>query len=221
MEPGSVINEYLKEGLDVWGLAIPAEKLTSFVTYFGLLLAENQKFNLISPKQDLKTKVAVHLLDSLSPLLLTRLPAAKRIMDFGSGGGLPGIPLSLVWSYEKFDLVESTGKKARFLSQVVNQLDLKNVSVINDYLEPDRADSPKYDLITTRAVSALGNILAIAGPRLTVGGYFLAFKGPQVADELSAAGPQILKYGLKLIERKDFSLPLVSMNRTLLLYRKI
>jgi len=221
VKPEAEIRDLLDSGLKSMGLLLNEEARQKLLRFFELLLIQNKTLNLISPKQSLPEKVGVHLLDSLSPLLLNRLPSGGRMMDFGSGGGFPGIPLSIVLDYQHFDLIEATGKKTRFLSTVLDDLKLSHVSIVNKYLNPNRnEENIFYDFISARAVSALKNIAAIAGPRLSSQGYFLAFKGPQADQELSEARSVLVKFKLNLLERLDFNLPLVEVQRSLLLFQK-
>lgn len=93
MEQNLQVMEYLTEGLKQLSLNVSSLALDKMVNYFELLLQANDSLNLISPKQDLKTRVGVHLLDSLTPLLWSDWPQTLSAMDLGSGGGLPAIPL--------------------------------------------------------------------------------------------------------------------------------
>lgn len=215
------IEEYLQEGLDQLGLSSFSLPIARLTAYFELLLTANDSLNLISAKQDLRTRVAVHLLDSLTPLLWDNWPPNLSAMDLGSGGGLPAIPLSLIFPEWKMTLVEATGKKAVFLESVKAALHLERISILNKYLEPDKnKEGQQFDLITARGVSDLKKLAAIAGPRLKSGAYLLAFKGPQAASELAEAEPKMKKWKLKLEDRLDFVLPMVEAKRTLLLLVK-
>lgn len=221
MEPRIQIEQYLNEGLEQLGLGGLSLPLDRIIDYFEMLLSANESLNLISPRQELKTRVAVHLLDSLSPLLWSGWPRALSALDLGSGGGLPAIPLALVFPEWELTLVEATGKKAQFLSSVKDRLKLDGVSILNKYLEPDKnQEGRQFDLISARGVSNLKKLAAIAGPRLKPGGLLLAFKGPQASTELQEAKDKLKKWRLRLDDRLDFTLPLVEASRTLILLVK-
>lgn len=224
VEPDHNINEearaWLLEGLQAFGLELRPNEVEKLLAYFARLLAKNEHLNLISAKQDLKTRVAVHLLDSLSPLLEKGLDLQLSALDFGSGGGLPAVPLSIArpgWSYT---LTEATGKKVKFLTEVKDGLSLENISLVNRYLTPDNREAEYFDLITVRAVGGLDKLAAVAGPRLKSGGRFIAFKGPQAEAELAAAEKALGKQRLRLVKRLDFKLPLIEADRTLLFFSK-
>lgn len=217
MEQKLQIKEYLADGLDQLGLDASLLPLDKIIAYFELLLQANNSLNLISAKQDLKTKVAVHLLDSLTPLLWSDWPLILSVMDLGSGGGLPAIPLSLAFPDWEMTLAEATGKKTSFLSLVKDELNLNQISILNKYLEPDKnTEGFEFEMISARGVSDLKKLASIAGPRLKSGGWLLAFKGPRASEELAEANTKLKKWNLKLDQKIDFTLPLTEAKRTLL-----
>ena len=216
------IRATLIEGLSLLGIELDGKIIDRMIDYFTLLLKANESVNLISPRQDLRTQTVVHLVDSLSLLLIDNLPHGISALDFGSGGGLPAIPLSLALSDWKYTLIESTGKKAAFLSLVKNELAMDNVTVCNIFLESGRnPEKITYDLVTARAVSDVAKLASIAGPRLNKGGFFIAFKGPQGCVELNRAAGELRKWKLILREQRDFVLPLVDAHRSLFIFEKL
>lgn len=212
----------LAEGLGALGIKIGDEAADKLVAYFLLLRQKNEVINLISPKQDLRTQVLVHLVDSLTPLLWPQLPSGPlKALDFGSGGGLPAIPLAIARPGWSFTLAEATGKKAAFLGEAAAELGLANVTVANGYLEPGQnPHGACYGLITARAVTDLAGLIAIAGPRLAPGGYFLAFKGPRGEAELPGAAPKLKKHHMALASQLAFKLPFIEAGRRLYIFQK-
>lgn len=216
-----VIKDVLLQGLQSLGLSLPADYTDRLCRYFNMLIIKNEFVNLISPKQNLETKVIIHLLDSLSPLLWDKLPQKAHAMDLGSGGGLPALPLSIVRPNWIYSLVEATGKKVNFLDEVKTELQLNNIKLINGYLNPNsNRENVKYDLISARGVSSLDNLIPIIGPRLSSQGLFMAYKGPQADEELILAGNTMAKWKIELIDRLSFKLPMVNADRVLLFFRK-
>ena len=216
------IRSTLVEGLSHLGLTFDSGVIDQAVAYFLLLLDRNKSVNLISPKQDIRTQTVIHLVDSFSLLMIKNLPDQLSALDFGSGGGLPAIPLSLARRGWHYTLVESTGKKAAFLLSVKEHLRLDSVTVTNSFLEPGKnPENVFYDLITARAVSDMARLAAIAGPRLKRGGYFIAFKGPQGREEIESAAAELKKRRLSLVDQHDFILPLVEARRSLYLFEKV
>lgn len=216
------INSILYNSLSALNITIEKDAQSKLIAYFALLISKNEKINLISPKQDIETKIIIHLVDSLTPLIWPDLPVqAVKAMDFGSGGGLPAIPLSIVRPEWFYTLVESTGKKTSFLDEVRESLSLHNIIVTNKFLEPGKNNENFfYDLITARGVSALKKLLSIAGPRLRKNGFFIAFKGPQGELELKDSAGELKKRNMRLYERLNFNLPFLEVERRLFIFQK-
>lgn len=153
--------------------------------FLELLEEENSKQNLIryQTKEELIKK---HLEDSLLPFNGGKIqPLTGSILDIGSGGGFPAIPLAITFPNAAFTLIESEGKKANFLKKVALNLDLSNVSVINQRVEDyTRVNREYYDFCTMRAVAATRISLEYAAPALKVGGEVILYKGPLFDHEL-------------------------------------
>ncbi len=182
--PSEVIADVKAFGVDLSG-AVGAQ----LGTYLALLLETNRSFNLTAVTS-IEEAWHRHVSDSLSLVPdLSVLPKGSRVVDLGSGGGLPGIPLAVALPELHFTLVEATGKKARFLTETATALGLTNVSVKNERAEdfahgPDRA---RFDAATSRALSRLPVLLELSLPLLRVGGFKLAIKGEQAEQEAQEA----------------------------------
>jgi 16S rRNA (guanine527-N7)-methyltransferase len=182
--PASVIHEAQNYGVDL--SAALGERMAQ---YLELLFEANQAFNLtaITSMDEAWSK---HVADSLSLAPeLRSLPAQSRVVDLGSGGGLPAIPLALVFPELSFTLVESTGKKARFLEQAAQALGMPNVKVVSDRAESygQSVARETFDAATSRALSRLPVLLELSMPLLRVGGLKLAIKGEQAELEIQEA----------------------------------
>ncbi len=200
---------------------ITQNQLELISDYFILLKEKNKSVNLISSKQDLETQVIIHLVDSLSFLLLSDFSNFQKVLDFGSGGGLPAIPLSIAQPKWEYTLVEAKTKKFNFLNEIKNSLKLNNVTIVNDFLVLGKnKENIYYDLITARAVANMKTLVNIAGPRLKNGGFLVAFKGPQGENEILEAKEDLKKYKFTLDSKKEFLLPFVNANRILYLFKK-
>lgn len=174
----------LEAGLRELGLdATLAEPL---LAYLALLAHWNQTYNLTAVR-DPHEMVGKHLLDSLAmhPFVDALAARGGALADLGTGPGLPGIPLAIVKPGLKVTLVESNGKKARFLREAVRQLGLRDVRVAEARIEA--VDEPgAYDAITARALATLPLILELGGHLLKPDGALLAMKGVYPADEIAA-----------------------------------
>jgi 16S rRNA (guanine527-N7)-methyltransferase len=165
----------LAAGLDALGLE--ATLAAPLSAYLDLLLRWNRTYNLTAVR-DPREMVGKHLLDALS--LVPHLPTQGRVADLGSGAGLPGIPLALARPMLTVTLVESNGKKARFLREVVRQLGLSHVQVAAARIEaftPPADAAAGFDVVTARALAPLPELLRLGGHLIAPGGRFLAMKG--------------------------------------------
>ncbi|WP_407353178.1 16S rRNA (guanine(527)-N(7))-methyltransferase RsmG [Luteimonas sp. R10] len=177
------LRDTLDAGLDALGLdrALAAPLLA----YLGLLLRWNRAYNLTAIR-DPGQMVVRHLLDSLA--MHPYVAAAGTLADLGTGPGLPGIPLAIAHPALQVALVESNGKKARFLREAVRALQLDNARVLESRAEA--VDAPgTFDAITARALASLPGILAVGGHLLAPAGRLLAMKGAPPDAEIAALPP--------------------------------
>jgi 16S rRNA (guanine527-N7)-methyltransferase len=173
------------------GLALDEHSLASLERYADLLREWNARVNLIS-RRDTESLWSAHLLHSVSMLFVADLPAAANVMDLGSGGGLPGIPLAIVRPDLRVVLVDSIAKKTAALSAMVSELGLPNVEVVCGRAEQlGRGHERRYGVVIVRAVAALEDLLKWSAKlydRGVPGGPMLvAFKGGDLEDELARA----------------------------------
>jgi len=180
----------LDRGLEALQLDLPAPVRQGLLEYVALLHKWNKAYNLTAVR-DPQQMVTRHLLDSLAVVPHLR---GERIIDVGTGGGLPGIPLSLVYPGRQFVLLDSNSKKTRFLVQAKAALGLENVEVVHARVEEYRTD-PLFDCIITRAFASVADILIGSRHLLTPDGEFLAMKGAVPEEELAE-----LPQGFELIE---------------------
>lgn len=171
----------LSSGLDALGLSLPDPAIQQLVDYVGLLARWNRAFNLTSVR-DPEHMVTRHLLDSLAALPWLR---GSRILDVGTGAGLPGIPLAIASPEREFVLLDSNGKKTRFVTQAVAELGLTNVQVARARAEQYVSEVP-FDSVISRAFSSVGEMLLQAGHLCTPGGRLLAMKGVYPVAELQS-----------------------------------
>lgn len=170
----------LQSGLGAMGLdPALAPRLQA---YLALLDRWNRAYNLTAIR-DPREMVAKHVLDSLAMQPFAR--DLDTLADLGAGAGFPGIPLALACPRLQVTLVESNGKKARFLREAVRTLHLDNARVAESRIEA--LDEPAaYDAITARALATLPLILQLGGHLLKPGGHLLAMKGARPDDEIAA-----------------------------------
>jgi len=170
----------LRDGLEQLELPLCSEATESLLAYVELLAHWNQTYNLTAVRNPAEM-VTRHLLDSLS---VSPWLKAGRLMDAGTGAGLPGIPLAIADPNLQVTLVDSAGKKVRFMNHVKRQLGLGNVFPLQARVEETTVDTP-FDAIISRAFSSLASF-ALAVRHLAVDGTrLLAMKGHYPEDEIS------------------------------------
>jgi 16S rRNA (guanine527-N7)-methyltransferase len=182
--PHDVVSE-----ASAYGVAIEARVRELLAGYLDALLETNRAFNLTAvsePEQAWRK----HILDSLSlvPSFAAR-PELTRVIDVGSGGGLPALPLAIALPDRHFTLLEATGKKAHFLAETSRALGLSNVDVVSERAETfgQGEGRARFDVVTSRAVSRLSVLLELTLPFLRIGGLSLALKGEQAELEIREA----------------------------------
>ena len=170
----------LAQGLVELGLDVPADIRAKLVAYLALIAKWNRVHNLTAVRETDKM-VNAHLLDCLA--IVPHLHATS-VLDVGSGAGLPGIPLALMWPQARVILLDSNHKKAAFLRQAVIELGLKNAAVVCERVESWRPQED-FDLVISRAFSDLPEFLRLAGRLCRAGGLIAAMKGVYPDEELA------------------------------------
>lgn len=179
MQDRALMQRQLEDGLAALGLALPPDAIARLLDYLELLQRWNSAYNLTAVRDPVEM-VTRHLLDSLAVMPYV---AGKTLADLGSGAGLPGIPLAIALPHMQVTLVDSNGKKARFLREAARVLPLPNVHIEQVRVQ-DLRDA--FDCITARAFATLAEMLAWGGQALTSDGVWLALKGRIDETELAA-----------------------------------
>lgn len=185
--------------------------------YLALLLAGNQRLNLTGitdPAEAWNRHIldALTIVPVLAQLMQDRAESAEpvggaveplRVIDIGTGGGVPGVPLAIVMPDVRVTLLEATGKKVQFLNEVVKRLSLKNARVLCDRAEnigQDHHDHrEKYDVALARALGPMVVLVELAAPLVKQGGLVLAVKGAKAAEELEEASKAMGLVGVRLL----------------------
>ncbi len=162
----------LENALNKQNILINDKQKSQIVDYLNMLGQWNKIYNLTAITCFDKM-VNYHIIDSLSVL---EYVGGKPTLDFGSGAGLPGVPLAIMHSNQEFTLLDSNGKKCRFLRHVARELKLHNIEVINDRIE-SLAKKQTFPQIICRAVSNLSNLVRFCMPVCAEGGRILCMKG--------------------------------------------
>jgi 16S rRNA (guanine527-N7)-methyltransferase len=170
----------LQRGAAELGVALDARAVQRLEAYAALLDKWNRVYNLTAIREEAKL-VTHHLLDSLA--VIPHLPAG-RLLDVGSGGGLPGIPVAIMQPERQVTLLDSNQKKGTFLRQAVMELELENADVAVERIE-DHRPSRAYEAVISRAFSDLSDFVNLAGPSAAAGGSLIAMKGVHPHEEIA------------------------------------
>lgn len=173
----------LRSGADGLGLNLEAEQIDRLMGYLELLDKWGRTYNLTAIR-DRRSAVDRHLLDSLA---VNAFLAGDRVLDVGTGAGLPGIPLAIVNPGKTFVLLDRSSKKIRFVRQAIMSLGLKNAEAVAARVEDFAPEAP-FDAVLARAFASLADIWGGAAPLLAPGGRVLAMKGQWPEAEISRLG---------------------------------
>ena len=194
--------EKLKEYLNKRGLASDDVILRKYERYMELILAWNEKVNLtaVTDREEFEKK---HLIDSLTAASFPQFSASAKVLDVGTGAGLPGIPLAIAAPDKQFLLMDSIEKKLKIVQAIADELGLLNVKILHARAE-DPARSPayreKFDLVLSRAVANMATLSEYCVPYVKIGGWFGAYKTEAATDDINAAKPAIEKLGASIRE---------------------
>ena len=205
------------------GLELESRQLAQFQRLSDLLRDWNQRMNLtsITDPADIDIK---HYLDSLS--LVTVVPAfdGLRLIDVGAGAGFPGLALAIVFPGLKVTLLDSTGKKLRFIDHVAVALGLKNVRTLHARAEDagrDRRHRASYDLVTARAVARMPALMEYTLPLAKPEGQVIAMAGSTAYEDVNGAAKAIDILGGELFTIEEINLPTIEKPRFLVVIDKV
>ncbi len=186
-----------------------AAKLTErFQRYMDMTLDWNEKVNMTAIT-DPAEFVEKHFLDSLAVMDSYEIEDAETIVDIGTGGGFPGIPLAIVFPEKKFTLIDSLDKRMKIVQQMADEIGLKNVRTVHgraEELGQSKQYREKFDLCVSRAVANLAVLSEYCLPFVSVEGAFIAFKGPDAESEAMEAENAIVELGGALADIEEAGL---------------
>ena len=191
------------------GLGSNPEQIKKQAKYLKLLLAANKNINLTGIRNP-REAVIKHTLDSLSA---SGAIEGTNIVDIGTGGGTPGIPLAIALPEKKFFLVEATQKKANFLSEVTKALKLENVEIICE--RGENITNLSADTVVSRAFGSLNYLVTTSRQMVSKGGLFLAMKGKINPDEIKG-----LINGFSVLQIQEIEVPYLEATRHFVFIKK-
>lgn len=174
------LREELQRGITQLQLTVSTAAITQLLQYLALLTKWNRAYNLTAVR-DPAEMVSRHLLDSLAVMPYVH---GDHCADVGTGAGLPGIPLAIMYPQKRFTLIDSNGKKVRFVAQAIAELGLRNVKAIQCRVEKLKPEAP-FDVVLSRAFATLADMAQGCEHLLSPTGVMLAMKGIYPQQELS------------------------------------
>ena len=216
------MEQFAREVKTLLGVALTQKQIAAFETYQRELMDWNARHNLTAIRDEEGIRIK-HFLDSLTCLKMIDNPP-NRMIDVGTGGGFPGIPLKILMPGMQLTLVESVGKKARFCQHIVDTLKLENVSVLQNRAEElgqMTKHREKYDWAVARAVANLPILAEYLLPLVRIKGAMLAQKGDSGPAEAQKAEKAIRLLGGHLRQLHQLTLPGVVEERYLIVIDKV
>ncbi len=196
------------------------EQLNKFYKYMNLLIEWNEKINLTAIT-DPKEIIIKHFIDSLT--INKYINKEKYVADLGTGAGFPGIPLKIYRHDLNIVLVDSLNKRINFLNEVIDCLQLENITTIHTRIEDfgkDKKYREKFDYVTARAVANLSVLSEYLMPVVKVNGQCICMKGSEVDDEIKESNAAINILGGKILKVDKFNLPNTEIMRNIIVINK-
>ena len=214
-------NEKMKESLKELNIELSEKQLNQFYNYMNILIEWNKVMNLtnITEPEEIIQK---HFVDSLT--ILKSIKENDSIIDVGTGAGFPGIPIKIVFPETRITLLDSLNKRIKFLEEVINKLELKNIETIHGRAEEvahNKKYREKYDIAIARAVDPLNVLSEYLLPFVKIGGYAICMKGVKGKEEAEEGKNAIKILGGEITSSREFNLPNTEMARTIIQIEKI
>ena len=209
----SVIGDIVAQEAQAMGLQLSTGEIDSFVLYAAELKKWNSKVNLTAITKDKEIAVK-HFVDSLS--LAPYLTASDRLLDIGSGAGLPIIPLKILRPDIPMVSVDAVAKKIHFQRHIIRLLNLQNIEAVHARIEDlHKTHRNRFSIITSRAFTRLDRFVSLAAPLLSDGGVLIAMKGDHAECEIAASDETFEAGGFTITSIHRYTLPLGMGERVL------
>ena len=213
----------IKEAFDAVGVSCSLEMARQLEQYMEGVLSWNEKVNLTAIT-DRDEFIIKHLLDSVLCCGFPEYQSANKIIDVGTGGGFPGVPLAVVSPEKQFILMDSLKKRLNIIDELTSSIGIRNVSTVHaraEELARNKAHREKYDLCVSRAVANLATLSEYCLPFIRQGGYLFAYKGPDAEEEIDQAQKAIFLLGGQLERVESAPLNRYGLDHRILFIKKI
>jgi len=215
--------DILNEACNNEGIEFNEEKYSKFIKYKEMIKEWNEKINLTAIVEDDEI-IKKHFIDSIKVFKFEKLKNGRKVIDIGTGGGFPGIPMKIVNPSTEVVLLDSLNKRINFLNEVIKDLELNNIRTIHGRAEDFARESryrEKFDVATSRAVANLTVLSEFCLPYVKVGGYFVAMKGPAIEEEMKDAKNAIKILGGQVEKIIEVDIEGSDLNHNLVVIKKI
>lgn len=205
------------------GLEVNEDKYNKFIQYKDLMKEWNEKVNLTAITDD-REIIIKHFVDSIKAFEFKKLNSTIKIIDIGTGAGLPGIPIKIMNDNAEVLLLDSLQKRINFLNEVIDKLKLKDIKTIHGRAEDfgiNLSYREKFDVAISRAVANMSVLAELCLPFVKKNGYFVALKGPAVQQELDEAKKAISVLGGKIEEVVQVNFKDDELKHNLVIIKKI
>lgn len=199
------------------------DEIKKFLVYKELLKEWNQRINITSIKNDREIDIK-HFLDSLTLLNTGLFDTKVKVIDVGTGGGFPGVPLKIIKEQLDMILLDSLNKRIIFLKEIIDKLGLGGIEAIHGRAEEfgrNELYREKFDIVVSRAVAPLNILSEYCLPFVKKSGYFIAMKGSNIDEELNNSLNAIKILGGRIKEKRFVVLPEIDICHSLIIIEKI
>ena len=213
----------LIDGLSNFNITLTEDQVNKFVIYKSLLKEWNQKINITSIEDDEEIDIK-HFLDSLTPINTGLFKEKVKVIDIGTGGGFPGMPLKIYKEDIEVVLLDSLNKRINYLNEVIKSLNLTDISAVHGRAEDfgqNKNYREKFDIAVSRAVASLNILSEYCLPFVKVGGYFISMKGQDVEEEIKESSKAISVLGGRVEKKVDVTIPNSDIIHSLIIIKKI
>lgn len=218
--------EEFKRDLNELGISFVDEQIDRFIRYYEMIIEWNKVMNLTGITE-FSQVLKKHFIDSLS--LVKAVPIEElsvdgfSLIDVGTGAGFPGLPLKIMFPDMRVTLMDSLGKRVKFLQAVCDELGLTGITAVHGRAEDGARDSDHrdaYDMCVSRAVAAMPVLCEYCMPFVKTGGYFAAYKTEKAEGELEGSEKGLAALNGKLCRKVSFMLPGTDIERNIILIEK-
>lgn len=217
------MEEFIKKIFKKYDFELSNEQINNFNIYLNELKIANENFNITAITDDNEI-VIKHFLDSVMISKYFNFNDIETLIDVGTGGGFPGLPLKIIFPHLKITLLDSLNKRVNFLNNLISKLELKNIVAVHgrsEDLGKNQLYREKYDLATSRAVAYLNTLSEYCIPFVKENGYFIPLKKSELDEEIEVSNNSIKILGGNIEKIESYKIEELENSHSLLFIKKI